>query len=465
MNSYYFEEIHTELDAFEIYKLFYKKDYSFILDSNTNDNKLGRYSFIGLEPFIRIESKKGKIKIQQNKTETIITEDPFKILKELLDKYKIKNSSRFPLIGGAVGFFAYDLCHHLEKLPKTATDQLNLPDMMIGFYDVIIVIDHLENKKFAVSVELPDNDKKTAIEKVKNLKSAIKNKTSRNYLYLNEVYQKNNPELVSNFSKESYCQAIHKVKEYIRTGDVYQINMTQCFSTLINKHPLNIYEKLRCTNPAPFSAYLEYKDFNVLCSSPERFIKLTNGIVETRPIKGTIARGKNKKEDSKNQKILQKSMKDQAENVMIVDLLRNDVGKVCKFSSVKVPELFHIEKYATVFHLVSTVTGELKDGFTAIDCLKAAFPGGSITGAPKIRAMEIIDELEPTKRHLYTGCIGYIGFDGNMDLNIVIRTILIKNDHAYYQVGGGIVWDSIPEKEYQETLDKGSALKEALFDD
>lgn len=241
------------------------------------------------------------------------------------------------------------------------------------------------------------------------------------------------------------------------------MNMTQCFSTQINKHPINIYERLRTINPAPFAAYLNYDNFKIVGSSPERFLQIRSRKVETRPIKGTLPRGKSPEEDILNREKLYSSVKDRAENLMIVDLMRNDLGRVCEFGSVKVPELFCVEQYSTVFHLVSTITGVLREDKDAVDCIKATFPGGSITGAPKIRAMEIIDELEPTCRHLYTGSIGYIGFDGDMDINIVIRTILIKKDIAYYQVGGGIVWDSQAEKEYQETLDKGKALKKVLL--
>lgn len=280
---------------------------------------------------------------------------------------------------------------------------------------------------------------------------------------LDEPYANNAVEPVSNFTHADYCKAIEKAREYIRCGDIYQMNMTQRFTTLIDRHPLNIYEYLRSINPAPFAAYLDYGDMKILCSSPERFLQIRHGQVETRPIKGTVPRGKDEHEDELNRRRLYNSIKDRAENVMIVDLLRNDLGKVCRFGSVRVPELFRVETYATVHHLVSTVIGELKPGCDAVDCVMATFPGGSITGAPKVRAMEIIDELEPTCRHVYTGSIGYIGFDGDMDMNIVIRTILIKGQRAYYQVGGGIVWDSVPENEYQETLDKGLALKRALL--
>ena len=462
MNNLYLEELHTDLNSFQIYKLFINENYSFFLDSSLNNNKLGRYSFIGFNPFLRIESKEDKITIFGSENQEVLCGNPFNILKDYLHKYNIKNTTSLPFVGGAVGYLAYELCHHIENLPKKAYDDINLPDLVMGFYDGIIVIDHLEDRKYVVSAGLPYNSEQYAKEKVLMLKNQIENANDINCSYLDNPYKHNKVNLQSNFTKQNYYKSIDMAKEYIRNGDIYQMNMTQRFTTLINRHPINIYDTLRTINPAPFASYFDFGNYKIVCSSPERFIQIRNKIIETRPIKGTIQRGQSEKEDMNNIEILKNSIKDKAENVMIVDLMRNDIGKVCKIGSVKVPELFSVEKYATVFHLVSTVTGELKDNCDAIDCILAAFPGGSITGAPKIRSMEIIDDLEPTCRNIYTGSIGYIGFDGDMDLNIAIRTIIVKEDQAYYQVGGGIVWDSTPEKEYQETLDKGLALKKAL---
>ncbi len=463
MEKIYVEEIYTALSAFEIYKLFIDQEFSFFLDSGMNAKRLGRYSFIGSAPFLRIETKNKAIQICEGNSQESYKGNPLLKLQELLQKYEIDNHTDFPFVGGAVGFLSYDLCHHIEKLPKTAIDDLELPDMIFGFYDGIVIVDHLKNKIYAVSAGLPERDSQVACQKVQALKTYIEQAENIETENLDRAYKQNRVELISNFTKEEYCKSINRAREYIRNGDIFQMNMTQRFTTLINKHPINIYQYLREINPAPFAAYLDYGKMKVLSSSPERFIQKRGGLLETRPIKGTMPRGKTKKEDIQNKQILANSEKDSAENVMIVDLMRNDLGRVCRFGSVKAPELFCIESYATVHHLVSTVLGELKTEYDAVDCVMATLPGGSITGAPKIRAMEIIDELEPTCRHLYTGSIGYIGFDGDMDLNIVIRTILIKEDRAYYQVGGGIVWDSVPEKEYEETMAKGKALREALL--
>jgi len=465
MGSITIEEISTNLTAFDIYKLFYMEEYSFILDSSMSPNRLGRYSFIGFGPFMVVESKNGGIIIREGgKIIKTMTGNPLIVLKEILRRFVIKNDTGIPFVGGAVGFLAYDLCHHLEKLPRKADDDINLPDMIFGFYNNIVAVDHAKNTKYIMSLDLPETDRANRLEKLKLIKMRINSGNVEDTTYLDEPYRYNRVNPVSNFTYDTYCETIRKAREYIRCGDIYQMNLTQRFKTLINRHPLNIYTYLRKINPAPFAGYMNYGNMQILSSSPERFLKITKGMVETRPIKGTMPRGVGNTDEA-NYNTLKNSIKDRAENLMIVDLMRNDIGRVCKFGSVKVPELFEIERYATVFQMVSTVTGELRDDCNAVDCIMATFPGGSITGAPKIRSMEIIDELEPTCRHIYTGSIGYIGFDGDMDLNIVIRTILVKGHNAYYQVGGGIVWDSVPEREYKETMVKGLALKKALLYD
>ncbi len=255
---------------------------------------------------------------------------------------------------------------------------------------------------------------------------------------------------------------MEKARQYIIDGDIFEVNLSQRFETELDITPYELYQRLRRINPAPFASYLDFDEVKVVGTSPERFLRVCGDRVETRPIKGTRPRGKTPEEDQKLASELVKSVKDRAENMMIVDLERNDLGRVCCFGTVRVTELAILEVYPTVFHLTSTVVGRLRDGKNSIDLLKATFPGGSITGAPKVRAMEIIDELEPTRRSIYTGCIGYLGFNGDMDLNIVIRTLMVKGGRAYFQVGGAVVYDSDPESEYQETLDKAKALIKAL---
>ena len=268
--------------------------------------------------------------------------------------------------------------------------------------------------------------------------------------------------LKGNFTHESYVNAVARARQYIIDGDIFEVNISQRFQTMLTIPPWELYLRLRNINPAPFAAYLDFGDVTVVSSSPERFLRVEGDYVETRPIKGTVRRGRTPEEDSERVSELLGSIKDHAENMMIVDLERNDLGRICRYGTVKVTELAILETFPTVHHLTSTVVGRLREGKTAMDLLKVAFPGGSITGAPKIRSMEIIDELEPTRRSVYTGSIGYFGFNSNMDTNIVIRTFIIKGNKAYFQVGGAVVYDSDPEAEYRETIDKGRALINAL---
>ena len=342
-----------------------------------------------------------------------------------------------------------------------AKDDLNIPDMIICFYDTILSFDHVKSEYSIISTGFPERGKKALYRKRARLES-LKNRIQN--LEEKEVFttRKKPINLESNFTKDSYKKAIKKAKEYIKAGDIYQVNLSQRFKVDLDMDPFDLYKILRKINPAPFAAYLNFGDVKIVSASPERFLKKEGNYIETRPIKGTRPRGSNLSEDKRLKDELTHSVKDKAENLMIIDLERNDLGRISEYGSVHVKEFMTCEKYATVFHLVSTVTGKLRKNKDAVDCLLKCFPGGSITGAPKIRSMEIIEELEPFKRSVYTGSIGYLSFNGNMDTSIVIRTFIIKDKKAYFQVGGGIVYDSDPEKEYEETLHKGKALIEAI---
>ena len=463
MQQIFVEEINTTLQPMQIYKLFSTREYSFFLDSAMDPDHLGRYSFIGAEPFFRLSSKGNQTDVWENGQKIVMSGNPFEVLSSYLHKYPVENNSAFPFIGGAVGYLSYDLCRLLEEIPNGTDDDPTFPDMMMGFYNGIIMMDHVNQKTHAIAVLLPGDEEGAGAARAKKWKDFVESEKMPDESGWDNSYAGNVEHLQSNFTEEEFCRAVEKVRSYIFEGDIYQANISQCYSTQIRQHPLHIYERLRTINPAPFAAYLDCGTTHILSSSPERFMKVHKGIVETRPIKGTMPRGANALEDRANRNILMNSEKDMAENLMIVDLMRNDLGKVCAIGSVRVPELFTIETYPTVFHMVSCVTGELLDTCDAVDCITATFPGGSITGAPKVRAMEIIEEIEPSRRLIYTGSMGYIGFDGNMDMNIAIRTILIRGDLGTYQVGGGIVWDSVPRQEYRETLDKGSALRKTLL--
>jgi para-aminobenzoate synthetase component 1 len=452
-------EFKSELSTMELFeRLSENSSYPFFLDSGMDEEKLGRYSFMGIDPFLIVKSWGNNITLERDgKIEKIIG-NPMDFLKGKLELYKAEKEE-FPFIGGGVGYFSYDLSHQFEELPKTVKKDVDIPEMVMGFYDGVIIVDHLKNKKYISAIGFEKNIE----EIIKKLEEKIVErqlKVDREKLKIGSMIK--NKDITSNMNKEYYLESIQKLKEYIYSGDIYQVNFTQRFSCDFKGNSMKLYKNLRDINPAPFATYFDFNDGIIVSSSPERFIKLTDGVMETRPMKGTRPRGKTPKEDEMLKQELVNSEKDRAELLMIVDLMRNDISRVAKTGSVEVTELFHLEEYATVLQMVATVKGRLRNDLTAVDIIKNTFPGGSITGAPKIRAMEIIDELEINERNIYTGSIGYIGFDGNMDLNIAIRTIILKDEKAYFQVGGGIVWDSDPNEEYEESLVKGRALVKAL---
>jgi para-aminobenzoate synthetase component 1 len=451
--------------AFEAFK---DKPFSFFLDSGMGPQRLGRYSFIGSDPFLIMRSRGSEIILIRPEGKTTVPDNPFDVLGELLREYKLDgNRTALPFVGGAVGYLSYDLGHFVEKLPSRAVDDLQLPECYLAFYDAVAIFDNLEGRAYVASTGFPekgaDRQKRSGarLEELKKMVTQVPRLGDDKVAYSNQTAGKQ-VNLRSNFTHERYLEAVRKARDYIIAGDIFQVNLSQRFEADMPLPPYELYRRLRKINPAPFASYLNFDGVTVVSASPERFLRLSGDQVETRPIKGTRPRGKDLAEDEALSLELINSFKDQAEHVMIVDLERNDIGRVCRFGTVKVSELMSLEKYATVFHLTSTVEGSLQPGKNAIDLLKATFPGGSISGAPKVRAMEIIDELEPTRRSVYTGSIGYLGFDGGLDLNIVIRTILVKEGKAYFQVGGAVVYDSDPEAEYVETLDKAKALIQAL---
>ncbi|MDU4324764.1 MAG: aminodeoxychorismate synthase component I [Clostridium celatum] len=441
-------EFSSKLNAFEVYNLFKEEKDTILLDSSKEDERLSKYSFIGVNPFLIFELKNKKTYIDGNE----IKGEPFKILENLINEYKNDLQDDIPLLSGAMGYITYDSGRILEELPDISEEDFNIPDMKFIFYKNIIIFDLINDKKYIT--DLDGNN-----EKIHKILKKIDN----GYKINDEIVaEKSNNIFYSNFIKEDYKSAVARLKDYIVSGDVYIANMTQRFWCNNEDDSFDIYKKLRSINKAPFSAYLNFSDFQVISSSPERFIQVVDNKAHTRPIKGTRPRGKTHEEDEKNKLELINSEKDKAELLMVVDLERNDFSKVCKPHSVKVRENFKLEEYATVFHLVSTVEGELKEDVSSVKFIKEYFPSESITGTPKIRAMEIIEELEGLKRNIYTGSIGYFDFRGNCDFNIVIRTILKRNNKAYFGVGGGITYDSIEEDEYNETLDKAKALMRVL---
>jgi para-aminobenzoate synthetase component I len=462
------EELWAGLTPIELFEVFANKAFSFFLDSGMDAEKSGRYSLMGDDPFLVFSSRGEDITLTRKEGTTFLKGNPFDCFGECLESYRFDAPVfGLPCSVGAVGYLSYDLGSLLEKLPSRANDDLELPESCFGFYDVMLIIDNLTRRTYLISSGFPETD---SIPRLARAKERLQEYKDRILTFANLIPIVISPqekffgetELKCNFTHEGYVRAVEKARQYIIEGEIYEVNLSQRFDAPVSMSPFELYRRLRAINPAPFATYLNFGELVVVGSSPERFLRLQGNRVETRPIKGTLKRGKNDQEDEAKAKKLLNSVKDRAENMMITDLERNDLGRVCRTGTVEVTEFAALEKFPTVFHLTSTVVGILRDDVNRIDLLKATFPGGSITGAPKIRAMEIIDELEPTRRSLYTGSIGYFGFDGSMDINIVIRTFLIKNKRAYFQLGGAVVFDSDPEAEYQETLDKGKALFSAL---
>ncbi|MEK9150219.1 MAG: anthranilate synthase component I family protein, partial [Candidatus Desantisbacteria bacterium] len=370
-------------------------------------------------------------------------------------------------------YFGYEMAWFIEDLPQRKKDGLDLPDLYLIFPKSLIIFDHKLQSLNILSPNREEVEKRIEKSEVRIEKSGDRSQEEKDCSLLTAhcsleekdcsmLYALCSPYINSNFTKEEYIKMVERAKEYIRTGDIYQANLSQSLSVKMKQDPWILYQRLTAINPSPFSAYLELDGFSIASSSPERLVRVKDNLIETRPIAGTRPRGKVKAEDEKLACELILSQKERAEHIMLLDLERNDLGRVCKYGTVKVDELMAIERYSHVMHIVSNISGELKSGIDFIDCILATFPGGTITGVPKVRCMEIINELEPTKRGPYTGSIGYIDFAGTMDLNIIIRTFVIKDGVAYIQVGGGIVADSDPISEYYETLHKAEALLQSF---
>jgi para-aminobenzoate synthetase component 1 len=421
----------------------------------------GGHSFIGLDPFRVIASRDGVVSVDGR----VVDGDPWAVLRAELDRHRQTPVPGLPPFqGGAIGYLGYELAGHLEDVPAPPADPEDFPDMELMLCDLVIAIDHAARRAVIVSSGLPETEPAARAARA----SARLEQASRRMagaVPLPPPAAPAAPAVISpDVTREAYEISVRRVIDYILAGDIFQANISQRFVAELppGLGPLDLFRRLQAVNPAPFSAYLRLGDVAIVSSSPERFLRRDGDLVETRPIKGTRPRGATPAEDDALAAALAASEKDRAENVMIVDLLRNDLSRVCRDGSVEVPELCAVERFATVMHLVSTVTGRLRPGVGAVDLLAACFPGGSITGAPKIRAMQIIAELEATRRGPYCGAIGYLGFDGSLDTSIVIRTFAIRGRRVTFQAGGGVVADSVPADEYEETLAKARALVAAL---
>ncbi|MDD4370284.1 MAG: aminodeoxychorismate synthase component I [Anaerostipes sp.] len=435
----------------DVFDLCYEDPMAVFLDSSLK-GKLGRWSIIGLSPFLTLEEVNGKC-YQNGEKVTLSFEEILEIY--LKENYE-ENKEELPMCAGGIGYFSYEYGRKFEQIKSRHGKKDSMPEACITFYNTLLIEDCKEKVLYVTARGITESQE----ESVKRAKALILSARTREKIPKN----KKRASYTSDFTKEEYVKAIEKMIDYIVQGDMYIANMTQRMETVSTKHPYEVYRYLREHNPSPFGCYLNYGEFQIVSASPERFMQMKDGRIQTRPIKGTRKRGQTREKDDKLRQELEQSEKDRSELLMIVDLERNDLNRVCVPGSVKVTEHFAIEAYATVFHLVSTIVGKLQTKLTALDLIGAAFPGGSITGAPKIRAMEIIDELEHSQRGLYTGSMGYISFNGDCDFNIVIRTAVHRDGKYLIGVGGGITCESKPEDEYEETLQKAKAILEAIYE-
>lgn len=442
--------------------------YSFLLESVEGGEKWARYCFLGCNPSTIIRTRGRTITLEQNgRTETRTLEDgvPLRALKELLRAYQPVPDERLPrFFGGAVGFISYDMVRFFERLPDCTEDDLELPDSLFVITDTLLIFDNVTQTIKIVSNAHTDSGDLDSVYRQTVAQIEALEKQLRGPVPAVPVKPANGTPLKieSNFEKEDFLEAVRKIKQYILEGDVIQVVLAQRLSFQIRQDPFTIYRALRTVNPSPYMYYLNFDEIQVVGSSPEVLVRLEGRQVELRPIAGTRPRGKDEPEDQALEEDLLSDEKELAEHIMLVDLGRNDLGRVSGTGSVVVNERFTIERYSHVMHIVSNVRGRLREGLDGFDVLQAAFPAGTVSGAPKIRAMEIIEEMEPTRRGVYAGAVGYISFNGNLDTAIAIRTLVVKGDRAYLGVGAGIVADSIPEKEFEETMNKGKALLKAV---
>ena len=442
-------------------------DDCFILESVDNKNQWGRYSYIGIDPKDEYVLKDHIITVREKgkDTKTIKVDNFIEFFSDIIEAHKSPRFNNYPkLTGGLMGFFAYDVIRYFEKtLKNPPKDDLNLPDADLHLFEKIVAYDHLSNKAVIILNINADDDIKNKYEECEKESERIV-EILKNYTPKIKTQKNNDVEIQvkSNITKEQYCNNVLKGIEYIKEGDIFQFVPSQRFEIDNPPDSFDVYRMLRSTNPSPYLYYFKHNDYAVAGASPEMLVNVENRTVLNRPIAGTIKRGETQEEDLQNEKKLLSDPKELAEHTMLVDLGRNDVGKVSEFGSVDVTDFMVVEKYSKVMHIVSNVKGTLRKDKNSLDALMAVLPAGTLSGAPKVRAMEIIDELETTKRGLYGGTVGYLAFDGSIDTCIAIRTVLFKNNKAYVQAGGGVVADSIPENEYMESVNKSMAVINAI---
>lgn len=465
----------TETPVSVYMKLRRESPYSFLFESVEGGERLGRYSFIGFDPFMTFAIRGGRFEIKPRHDDVQMLPKlvnssmaPLEALKALfrhLRSVPIEGLPRFS--GGAVGYFGYHSVELVEEVPRRGRDDIGLDDCFLMFYDAIIVFDNVKRKLFIVSngyvenADLGEDELRKEYEKVVSEIVRIRAVLKKS-IELEPSKIRQSGKIRPNMTRDEFLKMVRRSKVYIHDGDIFQVVLSQRFELEIDVDEFSIYRMLRIVNPSPYMFYLQLDDVKIIGSSPEVLVRIENGIVETRPIAGTRTRGRNQDEDRRLGEELLQDEKERAEHLMLVDLGRNDVGRISEFGSVQVNDFMILERYSHVMHIVSNVRGTLRKGLSPVDALYSCFPAGTLSGAPKIRAMEIIAELEPTERGIYGGAVGYVDFSGNLDTCIAIRTVVVKGKTAYFQAGAGIVEDSIPEREYEETLHKLAATLQAL---
>ncbi len=439
--------------------------YAFLLESVEGGENIARYTFVGANPAEVFRSRGRACTVEAGGNRYEFQEDPVALLRQLTRRYRpVRVPGLPPLVAGAIGYFAYDMVRLIESIPASGRDDLGLDDAVLMFYLGLVAFDHVQHRVWIVRNVFTESEGSlrakyhAAVKEIRRTRRALE----RPLPPRRAARRGGRLRIVSNFSKPQYLAAVRKAKAYIRAGDAFQIVPSQRFSARTNAEPFEIYRALRVINPSPYMYYLRLGDVSVVGSSPEMLVKIQGRDASYRPIAGTLPRGRDEEEDRVLEAQLLADPKERAEHIMLVDLGRNDLGRVCEYGSVRVERLMYVERYSHVMHLVSNLRGRLRDDVDCFEALLACFPAGTLSGAPKVRAMEIIDELEPTRRGIYAGAILYLDFSGNLDSCIALRTLVAKDGRVYIQAGGGVVADSVPEREYQETVNKARAVVAAL---
>jgi anthranilate synthase component 1 len=446
-------------------RIAHKSKYSFLLESVEGGENIARYTFTGANPGEVFRAWGTNCVIESGGRTERLNASPIELLRKLSSRYRpVRVPGLPPLLGGGIGYFAYDMVRLIENIPASGADELKLDDCVMMFYRGLVAFDHVRHRVWVIQNVFTESQGtlrekyNAAAREIRRTRRQLEGPLPR----ATKVKPRGPLRVKSNFTRPQYLAAVGKAKSYIRAGDIFQVVPSQRFSAQTNADPFEIYRALRVVNPSPYLYYLKLDDVSVVGSSPEMLVKVQDRKISYRPIAGTVPRGHSEAEDQAFEKNLLADPKERAEHIMLVDLGRNDLGRVCEYGSVTVEQLMFVERYSHVMHLVSSLAGKLRPELDCFDALMACFPAGTVSGAPKIRAMQIIDELEPTRRGIYAGAILYLDFSGNLDSCIALRTLVAKNGRAYIQAGGGVVADSVPAREYQETVNKARAIVSAL---